>query len=165
MDAADGRFDDLLVKHTAPMWRSCIGLVLVFVGLDALQLTTVTAKTPASHRTTYASHIKYKKYTPTDWKSKWPHYGRLAEWPEAAGTPLPKFYVEPHMEAPYTSLPKNISNLHCQYLRDSNIRWIVFLGDSVARAAGVAMMEHLQGDDVHFCDAANGPPEVCCNCS
>ena len=69
-------------------------------------------------------------------------------------------YREPRSEAPWKSLPKEIYNQHCDFLEASNIEWIVLLGDSVARAFGVALMEHLAGDDNHFCDAANGPPEV-----
>eukprot|EP00750_Incisomonas_marina_P019718 INCI3610.1.p2 GENE.INCI3610.1~~INCI3610.1.p2 ORF type:complete len:339 (+),score=60.56 INCI3610.1:165-1181(+) len=88
-------------------------------------------------------------------------YPPTAPFPsDVAGEPLPKLYMEPKSEAPFAALPKNVYDAHCKFLVDSQIKWIVVLGDSVARAFGVAMMEHLAGDDVHFCDAANGPPQV-----
>ncbi len=89
-------------------------------------------------------------------------YPPTAPWPAEAGTALPKLYREPTWTSrgPSASLPVAVHGAHCKFLRDSQIKWIVVLGDSVARAFGVALMEHLAGDDVHFCDAANGPPEV-----
>ena len=87
-------------------------------------------------------------------------YARPAPFPPAAGTPLPKMYSMPKSDAPWAEMPKEIYDDHCKFLIDSKIEWIVLLGDSVARAFGVAMMEHLAGDDVHFCDAKNGPPQV-----
>ena len=53
-----------------------------------------------------------------------------------------------------------VYSAHCDFLVASQIKWIVVLGDSVARAFGVALMEHLAGDNYHFCDAKNGPPQV-----
>ncbi len=88
-------------------------------------------------------------------------YPPAAPWPAEAGTPLPKLFREPSTRTgPWAALPVAVYGAHCKFLRDSQIKWIVVLGDSVARAFGVALMEHLAGDDVHFCDAANGPPEV-----
>jgi len=87
-------------------------------------------------------------------------YPPPAPFPKEAGSALPKLYREPRSSAPWAALPKNVYDAHCDFLDKSGIEWIVVLGDSVARAFGVALMEHLAGDDVHFCDAANGPPQV-----
>ena len=103
-------------------------------------------------------------YKPSAQAYDWPKYSPVAEWPSQAGTPLPRLYMEPRMTAPYKALPKDVSKLHCDYLIGSNIHWIVFLGDSVARAAGVAMMEHLAGDDNHFCDPKDAPEAVRIDC-
>lgn len=79
-----------------------------------------------------------------------------APFPPAAGEVLPKLYMEPRSVAPFAAMPKNIYNDHCEFLAASKIEWIVILGDSVARAFGVALMEHLAGDDVRCF--------VCFNC-
>jgi hypothetical protein len=80
-------------------------------------------------------------------------YAPVGPFPPAAGQPLPKLYREPLMDAPFASLPKGVSELHCDFLVASGIKWVMVLGDSVARSFGVAMMEHLAGDDVRgWCD-------------
>lgn len=99
-------------------------------------------------------------YVPTKASAQWPVYETPSEWPEKAGRLLPKWYSEPITATPFADLPKNVSHLHCDFLVASQIRWIVFLGDSVARAAGLAAMEHLAGDDVHFCDPVDAPEQV-----
>lgn len=105
------------------------------------------------------------KYIPSKAAASWPLYKDPAPWPPQAGQPLPKYFSEPKTDHPYASLARNVSQHHCEFLVASDIKWIVFLGDSVARATGVAMMEHLAGDDTHFCDPVDAPKEVqllCC---